>query len=1586
MKRLDVIIPVFNEEKAIGHLVQRIDTALTKAKIAYTLLIVDDHSTDKTIRKIKSLQRKYPIKLLIKQGKPGKAYSILEASKEATAEYVAMIDGDLQYPPEALPKMLKLATKHGMAVARRITYDGSKLRRFGSRALAFVCGRILHGISCDMQSGLKVFRKEFLEEIDTKHLTAWALDLPLLHIVKERGYSIAQVEIPFKPRPFGDSKLTLLKPTIDIVCGAIGLKFKKLPPKPIAPTRKKNMIGAGVLHNKQRFITHTTLSPAHSALHTLTFTQKRIALLLLGLLAVGIYTHPWTTAIVVTATLSFVYFVDVLFNFYLILKSLHSPPEIHITPAEIKKLSSASLPVYTILCPLYREAHVLPQFLHNIAKLDWPKKKLDVMLLLEEDDTPSLEAIKTIRLPSYVRVVVVPHSTPKTKPKACNYGLNLAKGEYLVIYDAEDAPDPLQLKKSYLAFQKVDPTVKCLQAKLNYYNPHQNWLTRLFTAEYSLWFDVTLTGLQSIETTIPLGGTSNHFRTKDLRALQGWDPFNVTEDCDLGVRLFKHGYKTAIIDSTTLEEANSNPKNWIRQRSRWIKGYMQTYLLHMRHPIEFAKSQGIHALLFQLTVGGKLAFILINPFLWILTILYFAANATVGPTIEALYPAPVFYMAVTSLLFGNFLFLYYYMIGCAKREHWSLMKWVYLVPFYWLMVSMAGAVALYQLIVKPHYWEKTIHGLHLSPAAQKAAKKLIAEVAASADTAQLTPGVPRLFVSRAFIRKLTLLQSQLQFKSLSTTVGMLASPERLWGMGFLVATMVANVLNMGTNIVLGRMLTLEQFGVFSVITSSLYLTGIPISAFSGTVNYKASFLLGHYKQKSLLAFWKYIRARAFFVGLICTGMFLILSPKLYAISTTESLMITINIALILFLSIVGAVDTGYLNAKLDYRNLSLITLIGPLVRLSCAIGLSLLIPQFAYVSITIGILAVYLQAFYGARFGEEGPARKYEFHLPRTFFFASLITGCSSIAFFSLDNLLVAHILGAREAGQYALLGLFGKMIFFVGGMSSVFLGPLVARAEGAGKTTHQIFRWSLLAVTAMSAVSYVAFTLVLPRLGEPYFGDRIQEVAALLPVYGMGVAAFTIAQVIVSYYLLKKQYIFPIMSLALALLQIGLLLIVPATLTTIVTSMSFIGLTHLVTFLSFHLAAKKLRVPARFISELVALFGRLPKQPTQKDKLSILIFNWRDKKHVWAGGAEEYIHNVAKRLVSQGHSVTLFAGNDGRHTRHEKIDGVQIVRRGGFYTVYLWAFVYYIFRFRGKFDVVVDSENGIPFLTPLFVRVPIFLLIHHVHQNVFRDHLQFPLKQIAMFIEGELMPLLYRTANIITVSESSKEDILSLGLGNPEAITIVNPGIETSKLGTGVKTAHPSMCYVGRLKSYKNIDVAIKAFSHVRKFFPTATFTIAGTGESEQELKSLVKQLKLTKAIRFVGFVSSQKKKQILSESWLSVQPSMVEGWGITVIEANACGTPVVASNVEGLKDSVRHNKTGLLVPPKDTAAFAKAIEKLFTSDKLRASLSTEALKWSQSFEWDNSTKRFVLALHAGRQQSQHIDGVPAKPALSKA
>jgi len=380
----------------------------------------------------------------------------------------------------------------------------------------------------------------------------------------------------------------------------------------------------------------------------------------------------------------------------------------------LNMISEQEWPSYTILCPLYKEGSVLPQFVKAIENLDYPKEKMQVLLLLEENDSETIKRAQTIGLPFYFQIVVVPDSIPKTKPKACNYGLLYAMGTYTVIYDAEDIPEQDQLKKAVLAFGEAPANVVCMQAKLNFYNSSQNLLTRLFTTEYTLWFDTVLVGLQSIDAPIPLGGTSNHFKTTVLISLNGWDSFNVTEDCDMGIRLAKHGLKTAILNSTTYEEANSSLIGWIHQRSRWIKGYLQTYLVHLRKLSTLNTSENpFNILSFQLIIGAKVSSLFINPFMWAVLISYFAFRSQIGGFIESFYSPLVLYMATFSVIFGNFLYFYYYMLANALKKNYQLVPFTFIIPFYWLAMSVAAWVALYELLLKPFYWSKTKHGLHL---------------------------------------------------------------------------------------------------------------------------------------------------------------------------------------------------------------------------------------------------------------------------------------------------------------------------------------------------------------------------------------------------------------------------------------------------------------------------------------------------------------------------------------------------------------------------------------------------------------------------------------------------------------------------------------------------------------------------------------------------------------------------------------------------------------------------------------------------------------------------------------------------------
>ncbi|MFD1720126.1 glycosyltransferase family 2 protein [Amnibacterium endophyticum] len=433
--------------------------------------------------------------------------------------------------------------------------------------------------------------------------------------------------------------------------------------------------------------------------------------------------------IVVTAVLAAVtllYLVDLAFNAWVVTGiARRRRQDIRVEQTE------HDWPLYTVLCPIYREAAVLPQFVRAMTDLDYPTDRLQIILLLEEDDLETIGAARRLRLPQHFETLVVPDSLPKTKPKACNEGLRRARGEFTVIFDTEDIPEPDQLKKAVRRFRASRGDVACLQAPLNFYNPRQNTLTRLFTAEYTLWFDLLLEGLQDLRGPLPLGGTSNHFRTNVLIGLGGWDPYNVTEDCDLGIRLYKQGFRTGMLRSTTYEEANPNLRNWIRQRSRWIKGYMQTFLVHSRGGW---RRSDPHILTFSLVVGGKVLVNFINPIMWAVTLLYFVARSVVGPVIESVYPPPLFYTALITLLLGNGLFVYTFLLGSAQRGNWDLVKYGLLAPVYWLAMSIAAVKAAWQLITRPFYWEKTHHGLHLStstaePVAQVVRQALIEDQA-----------------------------------------------------------------------------------------------------------------------------------------------------------------------------------------------------------------------------------------------------------------------------------------------------------------------------------------------------------------------------------------------------------------------------------------------------------------------------------------------------------------------------------------------------------------------------------------------------------------------------------------------------------------------------------------------------------------------------------------------------------------------------------------------------------------------------------------------------------------------------------------
>jgi cellulose synthase/poly-beta-1,6-N-acetylglucosamine synthase-like glycosyltransferase len=452
----------------------------------------------------------------------------------------------------------------------------------------------------------------------------------------------------------------------------------------------------------------------------ITFTNSQL-IFIFGLIAAVIcliFVFPIATTITVNLAASLFFLFSILFKLWLALKGSQSELKDDIPQYELANVKDDDLPVYTILLPVYKEDKLIRKLIWNLRGLNYPKNKLDVKLLIEEDDDKTLNAVRKLDFPANFEVIVIPFMMPKTKPKACNYGIFFSRGEFLTIYDAEDVPDTWQLKKAVLLFNKLPKNFVVLQGALNYFNKNENFLTKMFTLEYSYWFDYMLPGLETLDIPIPLGGTSNHFKMDKLVELGSWDPFNVTEDADLGVRVFEKQYKVGVLASTTYEEANNEPFNWIRQRSRWIKGYMQTYLVHMRNPLKLIRRIGWAGFFgFNFFIGGTAFTFLVYPILLLFFIIYLLFNIS---GVKAVFPDWVLYFSIFNFVAGNVLMIYINMLAVFKRRYYELILFALLNPVYWLMHSIAAYKGLWQLITKPFYWEKTNHGLSKQSSASAA--------------------------------------------------------------------------------------------------------------------------------------------------------------------------------------------------------------------------------------------------------------------------------------------------------------------------------------------------------------------------------------------------------------------------------------------------------------------------------------------------------------------------------------------------------------------------------------------------------------------------------------------------------------------------------------------------------------------------------------------------------------------------------------------------------------------------------------------------------------------------------------------------
>ena len=377
--------------------------------------------------------------------------------------------------------------------------------------------------------------------------------------------------------------------------------------------------------------------------------------------------------------------------------------------AEPRQKTIKRLPRISMLVPLFREANVCSDLLRRLQQLSYPRALLEVVLVLEQHDDITRAALDNVILPDWMQVIEVPQlGTLKTKPRAMNYALNFCSGDIIGVWDAEDAPARSQLEHVARTFEKLDDDVVCLQGVLDYYNPHINWLSRCFTLEYASWFRIVLPGLARLGLVVPLGGTTLFIKRDILEQLGGWDAHNVTEDADLGVRLCRDGYRTEMISTATHEEANCQVWPWVRQRSRWLKGFMVTYLVHMRHPRLLWKQLGWKRYLgFQAFFLGTVGQFLLAPFLWSF---WFILLGVSHPSATIL-PMYMLYGAAALLMLFELIGISISIAAAFASNRRHLAIWAPTMIFYFPLAAIAAYKALHELIWHPFFWDKTTHGV-----------------------------------------------------------------------------------------------------------------------------------------------------------------------------------------------------------------------------------------------------------------------------------------------------------------------------------------------------------------------------------------------------------------------------------------------------------------------------------------------------------------------------------------------------------------------------------------------------------------------------------------------------------------------------------------------------------------------------------------------------------------------------------------------------------------------------------------------------------------------------------------------------------
>jgi cellulose synthase/poly-beta-1,6-N-acetylglucosamine synthase-like glycosyltransferase len=614
--------------------------------------------------------------------------------------------------PCYLERLRALALRWGVSMRRAAIATGLVTRRDEARAIAELCG------FRSLPPGEDIALAPVASTPEPYRLLASRAPLPLAHrsqrgLQPERGTSDADQEAGALAR--GGAT--------DAVLNAAAFTPEQLADlsASLGPARARLAVADSVTLVRAIAWTHgpalakeaagglAQRRPCLSAAHGICRWQAVFLVVAAGLFAGSVIFTPREAVAIYSAALSLMFLITIGMR----LAAAGHAALRHISGGgpPLRRPRDYELPAYTVLVAMYREARVLPDLVEGLMSLNYPAAKLDIKLVLEEVDAETLAAARALHLPAHIQIVIVPDGSPRTKPRALNYALQFATGDLLVIYDAEDRPEPDQLMKAAAHFRLARPEVVCLQARLTFDNASENWLAKQFTIEYASLFGGMLPMLDAARLPLPLGGTSNHFRVAALRRVGGWDPHNVTEDADLGMRLYRRALRAEVLDSVTYEEACCQPWPWLKQRTRWLKGWIQTYGVHMRQPYRLVRELGLAGFLaFQGHFAGVIVAALVHPISYVL-LFHDAVMGVLFDGSGAILGRHMVFLAIFNLIAGYGASLALGWFALRGRRVRKLAPQLVFIPLYWLLISAACYRAVYQLIRAPHLWEKTEHGV-----------------------------------------------------------------------------------------------------------------------------------------------------------------------------------------------------------------------------------------------------------------------------------------------------------------------------------------------------------------------------------------------------------------------------------------------------------------------------------------------------------------------------------------------------------------------------------------------------------------------------------------------------------------------------------------------------------------------------------------------------------------------------------------------------------------------------------------------------------------------------------------------------------